>query len=172
MQCFTCLCEWLGFTLTTFAYFSHYIHVSVQDYDKFWENFGKHIKLGCIEDRENHKRIAPLLRFFSSQSQDYVISLDEYIENMKTEQKDIYYIAADSVTSARNTPFLEKLAEKDIEVCSICNMKLFAVPLVFFVTWLMTSCFLCLGSVLSGSHRWDRHPKSEIIQGKELCWHQ
>lgn len=63
-----------------------------------------------------------------------MISLDEYIENMKTEQKDIYYIAADSVTSARNTPFLEKLAEKDIEVCSICNMKLFAVPLGFFLT--------------------------------------
>lgn len=89
---------------------------SVQDYDKFWENFGKHIKLGCIEDRENHKRIAPLLRFFSSQSDEEMISLDEYVENMKPDQKDIYYIAADSVASARNTPFLEKLVEKDIEV--------------------------------------------------------
>ncbi|KAL0311149.1 UNVERIFIED_CONTAM: Heat shock protein 90-6, mitochondrial [Sesamum angustifolium] len=86
------------------------------DYVKFWENFGKHIKLGCIEDRENHKRIAPLLRFFSSQSEEDMISLDEYVENMKAEQKDIYYIAADSVASARNTPFLEKLVEKDIEV--------------------------------------------------------
>ncbi|KAL7102530.1 hypothetical protein ACP275_08G125600 [Erythranthe tilingii] len=86
------------------------------DYARFWENFGKHMKLGCIEDRENHKRIAPLLRFFSSQSEEDVISLDEYVENMKTEQKDIYYIASDSVTSARNTPFLEKLVEKDIEV--------------------------------------------------------
>ncbi|KAL7142388.1 hypothetical protein ABFS83_08G119800 [Erythranthe nasuta] len=87
-----------------------------EDYARFWENFGKHMKLGCIEDRENHKRIAPLLRFFSSQSEEDVISLDEYVENMKTEQKDIYYIASDSVTSARNTPFLEKLVEKDIEV--------------------------------------------------------
>ncbi|PIA30896.1 hypothetical protein AQUCO_05300021v1 [Aquilegia coerulea] len=87
-----------------------------EDYEKFWENFGKHLKLGCIEDRENHKRIAPLLRFFSSQSEDYVISLDEYVENMQPEQKDIYYIAADSVTSARSTPFLEKLTEKKYEV--------------------------------------------------------
>ncbi|XP_068302577.1 heat shock protein 90-6, mitochondrial-like [Pyrus communis] len=87
-----------------------------EDYEKFWENFGKHLKLGCIEDRENHKRIAPLLRFFSSQSEDVMISLDEYLENMKPEQKDIYYIASDSVTSARNTPFLEKLLEKDFEV--------------------------------------------------------
>ncbi|KAL6511254.1 hypothetical protein OROHE_020478 [Orobanche hederae] len=86
------------------------------DYYNFWENFGKHLKLGCIEDRENHKRIAPLLRFFSSQSEEDLISLDEYVENMKAEQKDIYYIASDSVTSAKNTPFLEKLVEKDIEV--------------------------------------------------------
>ncbi|KAL3615345.1 hypothetical protein CASFOL_041006 [Castilleja foliolosa] len=86
------------------------------DYEKFWENFGKHMKLGCIEDRENHKRIAPLLRFFSSQSEEDMISLDEYVENMKPDQKDIYFIASDSVASARNTPFLEKLAEKDIEV--------------------------------------------------------
>lgn len=86
------------------------------DYEKFWENFGKHIKLGCIEDRENHKRLAPLLRFFSSQSEHDMISLDEYVENMKPEQKDIYFIAADSVTSAMNTPFLEKLLEKDLEV--------------------------------------------------------
>ncbi|KAG5081797.1 hypothetical protein JHK86_005862 [Glycine max] len=87
-----------------------------EDYEKFWENFGKHLKLGCIEDRENHKRIAPLLRFFSSQSDEELIGLDEYVENMKPDQKDIYYIAADSVTSAKNTPFLEKLAEKDLEV--------------------------------------------------------
>lgn len=86
------------------------------DYDKFWENFGKHLKLGCIEDRENHKRLAPLLRFFSSQSENELISLDEYVENMKPEQKDIYYMASDSVTSAKNTPFLERIAEKDLEV--------------------------------------------------------
>lgn len=86
------------------------------DYERFWENFGKHLKLGCIEDRENHKRIAPLLRFFSSQTEDEMISLDEYVENMKPDQKDIYYIAADSITSAKNTPFLERLLEKDLEV--------------------------------------------------------
>ncbi|KAM7498426.1 hypothetical protein LguiA_022840 [Lonicera macranthoides] len=86
------------------------------DYERFWENFGKHLKLGCIEDRENHKRLAPLLRFFSSQSEEEMISLDEYVENMKPEQKDIYYLASDSVTSAKNTPFLEKLLEKDLEV--------------------------------------------------------
>lgn len=86
------------------------------DYDKFWENFGKHIKLGILDDKENHKHLAPLLRFFSSQSEDVPISLDEYVDNIKPEQQNIYYIAADSVNSARNTPFLEKLLEKDLEV--------------------------------------------------------
>ena len=92
-----------------------------QDYEKFWDNFGKHLKLGCIEDRENHKRLAPLLRFFSSQSENDMISLDEYVENMKAEQKAIYYIASDSVTSAKNAPFLEKLMEKELEVTLTCK---------------------------------------------------
>ncbi|XP_057440908.1 heat shock protein 90-6, mitochondrial-like isoform X2 [Lotus japonicus] len=85
-------------------------------YEKFWENYGKHLKLGCIEDHENHKRIAPLLRFFSSKSEEELISLDEYVENMKPDQKDIYYVAADSVSSAKSSPYVEKLAEKDLEV--------------------------------------------------------
>ncbi|VFQ93703.1 unnamed protein product [Cuscuta campestris] len=86
------------------------------DYDTFWENFGKYLKIGCIDDRENHKRLAPLLRFFSSQSEEYTISLDEYVENMKPDQKGIFYIVSDSVAVAKNTPFLEKLVEKDLEV--------------------------------------------------------
>ncbi|KAL9264930.1 Heat shock protein 90-6, mitochondrial-like protein [Drosera capensis] len=89
---------------------------NLDDYEKFWQSFGKHIKLGCIEDKQNHKRLGPLLWFFSSQSEDQMISLDEYVENMKPEQKHIYYIAADSVSSAMNAPFLEKLLEKDLEV--------------------------------------------------------
>ncbi|CAA7408340.1 unnamed protein product [Spirodela intermedia] len=79
-------------------------------------NFGKHLKLGCMEDHLNHKCIAPLLRFFSSHSEQELISLDEYVENMNPKQKDIYYIAADSLTSTKNTPFLEWLLEKEYEV--------------------------------------------------------
>lgn len=51
-----------------------------------------------------------------------MISLDEYIQNMKPEQKNIYYIAAESVSSAKNTPFLEKLREKDLEVCILFSL--------------------------------------------------
>ncbi|KAG9448603.1 hypothetical protein H6P81_008568 [Aristolochia fimbriata] len=87
-----------------------------EDYKKFWENFGKLIKLGCIEDSANHKRITPLLRFFSSKSEEDLISLDDYVENMAENQKAIYYLATDSLKSAKTAPFLEKLLQKDIEV--------------------------------------------------------
>lgn len=60
-----------------------------------------------------------------------MISLDEYVENMKPEQKDIYYIATDSVASARNTPFLERLFEKDLEVCT-CHSAVVLIYLFFF----------------------------------------
>ena len=88
----------------------------MQDYKKFWENFGKLLKLGCIEDSGNHKRLAPLLRFYSSKSEEDLISLDQYVENMGENQKAIYYLATDSLKSAKTAPFLEKLVQKDIEV--------------------------------------------------------
>lgn len=87
-----------------------------EDYKKFWENFGKLLKLGCIEDSGNHKRLAPLLRFYSSKSEEDLISLDDYVENMSENQKAIYYLATDSLKSAKTAPFLEKLVQKDIEV--------------------------------------------------------
>ncbi|KAM0899926.1 hypothetical protein ACQ4PT_020968 [Festuca glaucescens] len=87
-----------------------------EDYKKFWESFGKFMKLGCIEDSGNQKRLAPLLRFNSSKNETDLISLDQYVENMPESQKAIYYIATDSLQSAKTAPFLEKLVQKDIEV--------------------------------------------------------
>ncbi|KAE8705387.1 hypothetical protein F3Y22_tig00110429pilonHSYRG00978 [Hibiscus syriacus] len=86
------------------------------DYKKFWENFGRFLKLGCIEDTGNHKRITPLLRFYTSKNEEELTSLDEYVQNMGENQKAIYYLATDSLKSAMTAPFLEKLVQKDIEV--------------------------------------------------------
>lgn len=82
-----------------------------------WENFGRFLKLGCIEDSGNHKRITPLLRFYTSKSEEELKSLDDYVENMGEKQNAIYYLATDSLKSAKSAPFLEKLIQKDIEVC-------------------------------------------------------
>ncbi|TYH67478.1 hypothetical protein ES332_D06G190200v1 [Gossypium tomentosum] len=87
-----------------------------KDYKKFWENFGRFLKLGCIEDSGNHKRITPLLRFYTSKSEEELTILDTYVENMSENQKAIYYLATDSLKSAKTAPFLEKLVQKDIEV--------------------------------------------------------
>ncbi|KAJ1412073.1 Ribosomal protein S5 domain 2-type fold [Sesbania bispinosa] len=87
-----------------------------EGYKKFWENFGRFLKLGCIEDSGNHKRITPLLRFYTSKSEEELKSLDDYVENMGENQKAIYYLATDSLKSAKTAPFLEKLVQKDIEV--------------------------------------------------------
>ncbi|XP_065879757.1 heat shock protein 90-5, chloroplastic [Euphorbia lathyris] len=87
-----------------------------EDYKKFWENFGRFLKLGCVEDTGNHKRITPLLRFHSSKSEDELTTLDDYVENMGENQNAIYYLATDSLKSAKTAPFLEKLVQKGIEV--------------------------------------------------------
>jgi heat shock protein beta len=79
--------------------------------------------LGCIEDSGNHKRITPLLRFYTSKSEEELKSLDEYVENMGENQKAIYYLATDSLKSAKTAPFLEKLVQKDIEVFSVINIS-------------------------------------------------
>lgn len=95
------------------------IYFWFQDYKKFWENFGRFLKLGCIEDSGNHKRITPLLRFYTSKNEEDLTSLDDYVENMGENQKAIYYLATDSLKSAKSAPFLEKLVQKDIEVCML-----------------------------------------------------
>eukprot|EP00850_Spirogloea_muscicola_P011877 SM000075S21966 [mRNA] locus=s75:335751:343270:+ [translate_table: standard] len=88
-----------------------------EDYKTFWSSFGKNIKLGCIEDSANHNKLAPLLRFSSSKTDgDDLISLKDYIGRMKEEQKSIYYLAADTLKSAKSAPFLEALSSKDYEV--------------------------------------------------------
>ena len=107
-----------------------------QDYKKFWENFGRFLKLGCIEDTGNHKRITPLLRFYSSKNEEELTSLDEYIENMGENQKAIYYLATDSLKSAKSAPFLEKLIQKDLEVyASKLVFQLLNLPWFFILIW-------------------------------------
>lgn len=94
---------------------------SWQAYPKFWDVFGRNLKLGCTEDPTNHKRIAPLLRFFSSKSEDTLTSLDDYVERMKENQKQIYFLAAESIRSAKNAPFVEELLNRDLEVSDACH---------------------------------------------------
>lgn len=85
-------------------------------YGKFFENFGRAMKLGVIEDTTNRNRLAKLLRFHTSKSPDKLTSLDEYIERMKDGQKNIYYLAGQTKEEVANSPFLERLVTKGYEV--------------------------------------------------------
>lgn len=86
------------------------------DYDKFWEAFGRNMKLGVIEDKDNAEKLGKLLRFTSSKSGEGTISLAEYVERMKDSQSGIYFLAADSKAAAARAPFVERLIKRDIEV--------------------------------------------------------
>lgn len=85
-------------------------------YVKFWKAFGKYIKMGLIEDAANRTRLAKLLRYATSKSGDREISLEEYVANMKEDQKHIYYISGEDKDSLMKSPSVEKLLSKDIEI--------------------------------------------------------
>ncbi|KAJ0964196.1 hypothetical protein J5N97_029318 [Dioscorea zingiberensis] len=85
-------------------------------YTKFWNEFGKSIKLGIIEDAHNRNRLAKLLRFETTKSEGKLTSLDQYISRMKSGQKDIFYITGTSKEQLEKSPFLEKLIKKNFEV--------------------------------------------------------
>uniref|UniRef100_A0A5B7AYJ5 Endoplasmin-like protein n=1 Tax=Davidia involucrata TaxID=16924 RepID=A0A5B7AYJ5_DAVIN len=85
-------------------------------YAKFWNEFGKSIKLGIIEDAANRNRLAKLLRFESTKSDSKLTSLDQYIKRMKPGQKDIFYITGTNKEQLEKSPFLERLAKKNYEV--------------------------------------------------------
>merc|ERR1711998_100578 len=86
------------------------------DYKKFYEQFGKNLKLGIHEDSTNRAKLAELLRFQTSKSGDDLVSLKEYIDRMKEGQSDIYYITGDSIQGVSSSPFIEVLRKKGIEV--------------------------------------------------------
>merc|ERR1711871_1612761 len=78
--------------------------------------FGKYIKMGLIEDAANRTRLAKLLRYATSKSGDKEIGLEDYVANMKEDQKNIYYISGEDKDSLLKSPSCEKLLAKDIEI--------------------------------------------------------
>lgn len=89
-----------------------------EKYKTFYREFGQVLKEGVGEDFSNRERIAKLLRFVttSSDSDEPTVSLETYLQRMKEGQEKIYYVTADSLKAAKNSPHLEVFRKKGIEV--------------------------------------------------------
>ncbi|MBS0485378.1 MAG: molecular chaperone HtpG [Proteobacteria bacterium] len=89
-----------------------------EKYKSFYREFGQVLKEGVGEDFANRERIAKLLRFTTTHSDtdEPAVSLDTYVQRMKDGQKKIYYVTADNLKAAQNSPHLEVFRKKGIEV--------------------------------------------------------
>jgi heat shock protein beta len=87
-----------------------------ETYVKFWEQFGKNVKLGVIEDAGNRNKLAKLTRFYSTHDKSALTSLDDYIDRAKKAQDSIYFLAGESKDAILNSPLLQGLVKKNYEV--------------------------------------------------------
>jgi heat shock protein beta len=88
----------------------------IEKYNRFWNEFGKNIKLGIIEDASNRNKLVQLTRWHTSWNSKELSSLDDYISRMKPNQEYIYYIGGESKDVLLKTPALQALLKKGYEV--------------------------------------------------------
>lgn len=89
-----------------------------EQYQKFWDAFGRVLKEGPTEDWSNKEKIATLLRFASTHldTEQQLVSFKDYVARMKEGQEAIYYVTADSFAAAKHSPHLEIFRKKGVEV--------------------------------------------------------
>ena len=88
---------------------------SKENYVNFWNNFGSVIKEGIHEDFINKENILDISMFYSSKTKE-LITIEEYLNNKKEDQNEIFYISGDNIENLINSPQMETFIKNDIEV--------------------------------------------------------
>ena len=88
---------------------------SKDNYINFWKNFGSVMKEGIHEDYANKEKILDISLFYSSKSKKF-ITVEEYLNNKKKDQSEIFYISGDNIENLINSPQMETFIKNDIEV--------------------------------------------------------
>ncbi len=107
-----------GLTRRVLELLARIANEETEKYRTLWKEFGTVLKEGIAEDAANRDKILPLLRFASTREEgnEPNVSLRQYLERMQAGQERIYYVIADSIESARASPYIEQLRERGIEV--------------------------------------------------------
>ena len=87
-------------------------------YERFMEECSIQMKIGAITDVANRARISKMLRYYSTQSRGNMTSLKEYVERMKEDQKEIYYICGENLADLKKSPLVKTMKENGYEVCT------------------------------------------------------
>ena len=87
-----------------------------ENYEKLFDNFGLNMKFGIYQDYGMHKDILQDLILYKSSKEEKYVTLKEYVDRMKEDQKAIYYVCGKSVEDIKKLPQMETLQDKDIEV--------------------------------------------------------
>merc|ERR1712147_328908 len=90
-------------------------------YSKFYQEFGKNLKMGCYGDDSNRSKISKLLRFQTTKSEGKEISLDKYLDRMAESQESIYYMSGESLDIMDKAPAMQIFKKKELEVLMLSD---------------------------------------------------